>query len=85
MARLIPSHSIYPNSTSTKLSHTTFEQKDSDNLLKEDLIEAAKTYLAPIAPAIKALNSGEPALISAYEDMIGDEGFWDAFWNSVNL
>lgn len=62
-----------------------FERENSDELLISDFTMAVKVYLAPIAPAIKALNSGEPAQMSAYEDMIGDEGFWDAFWNSVTL
>ena len=61
----------------------SFEREKSDALLIGDFTEAAKVYLAPIAPAIKALNSGEPSQMSVYEDMIGDEGFWDAFWNSV--
>lgn len=60
-----------------------FEREKSDNLLISDFIDAARIYLAPIAPAIKALNSGEPSQTSVYEDMIGDEGFWDVFWNSV--
>jgi len=60
-----------------------FEREKNDSLQIEDFIEAAKTYLAPLATAIKAINSGEPSQMSVYEDMIGDEGFWDAFWNSV--
>ena len=47
-----------------------FEREKSDNLLISDFIDAARIYLAPIAPAIKALNSGEPSQTSVYEDMI---------------
>ena len=60
-----------------------FEREKNDALQIDDFIDATKIYLAPLATAIKAINSGEPSQMSAYEDMIGDEGFWDAFWNSV--
>lgn len=60
-----------------------FERKDDDTLKVSDFINAAKIHLSAIAPAIKALNSGIPSEMNIYEDMLGNEEFWDSFWNSI--
>lgn len=61
-----------------------FERGNDDNLLVNDFICAAKLHLSAIALAIKALNSGIPSEMNMYEDMLGDELFWESFWNSIN-
>lgn len=60
-----------------------FEREDDDSLRVNDFIHAAKIHLSAIAPAIKALNSGVPSEMYIYEDMLGNEEFWDSFWNSI--
>lgn len=59
-----------------------FERKD-DRLLLDDFKLAAATFLAPIAPAVQALNSGDPELMSRYDDLVGDLGLWEALWTSI--
>lgn len=60
-----------------------FERKD-DDLRLEDFQKAADTYLAPIAPAVAALRSGDPKLMARYEDLIRrDDNHWSTFWTSM--
>jgi hypothetical protein len=60
-----------------------FERKD-DDLRLGDFQKAADTYLAPIAPAVAALRSGDPKLMARYEDLIRrDDNYWSTFWCSM--
>lgn len=64
-----------------------FERRD-DSLRLDDFVEAANTWLAPLAPAISAIRSKDAKKMSAYEDLVPrDTGFWSKFWQgqSVNL
>ncbi|HML80614.1 MAG TPA: AAA family ATPase [Thiomonas arsenitoxydans] len=57
-----------------------FERRD-DALRPEDLRRAAETFLAPVAPAVAALRSGDPRLMRRYEDLMPrDNDVWNAFW-----
>jgi hypothetical protein len=60
-----------------------FERKD-DDLRLDDFKKAALTWLAPLAPAVQALRSGDPAKMARYEDLVvRDTAFWSNFWKSV--
>ena len=62
-----------------------FERPKSDDLRIEDFKKAADTYLAPIAPAVAALRSKDPRLMSRYEDLIQrDDHYWGTFWASMS-
>lgn len=62
-----------------------FERPKSDDLRIEDFKKAADTYLAPIAPAVAALRSKDPRLMSRYEDLIQrDDHYWATFWASMS-
>lgn len=56
-----------------------FERRD-DTLRIEDLHRAAKTYLAPVMPAVQALRSSDPRLCERFEDLLPTG--WDA-WDSL--
>jgi hypothetical protein len=50
----------------------------------DDFKKAALTWLAPLAPAVQALRSGDPAKMARYEDLVvRDTAFWSNFWKSV--
>lgn len=58
-----------------------FERKE-DSLTLEDFTKAASTLLAPLAPAVAALLTRDPALMRRYEDLMPrDDGFWQTFWS----
>lgn len=61
-----------------------FERDEDDSLRLDDFRKAAMTFLAPVAPAVAALNTGDPRLMSRYEDLCGDQGFWEAFWGNIS-
>lgn len=60
-----------------------FEKRD-DCLKLEDFQKAATTLMAPLAPAVAALRSGDPTLMRRYEDLIPrDDAIWASFWNTA--
>lgn len=60
-----------------------FERKD-DDLKISDFTEAARTWLAPLAPAISAIQRGDAAEMSKYEDLVSrDTSFWANFWSNA--
>jgi hypothetical protein len=66
-------------------AHRVAYERMEDDLRYADFIQASKTYLAPIAPAISALRSKDPSRMARYEDLVQrDDGFWATFWSSVN-
>jgi hypothetical protein len=66
-------------------AHRVALERDSDDLRFEDIVRAAKTYLAPVGPAVAALRSKDPKLMARYEDLIPrDDGYWSTFWMSVS-
>lgn len=65
-------------------AHRIAFERNADDLRVEDFRRAAATYLAPVGPAVTALRSRDPKLMSRYEDMIvRDDGYWSTFWNSM--
>ncbi|WP_322627863.1 hypothetical protein [Halothiobacillus sp.] len=57
------------------------ERSGDDGLRLEDIKEAGAYYLAPVRPAVEALKSGDPKLMSKYEDLFRvDDEFWFQFW-----
>jgi hypothetical protein len=60
-----------------------FERLD-DDLRLEDFQKAARSYMAPLGPAIEALVSNDPKRMARYEDLMPrDDGYWTVFWNSL--
>jgi hypothetical protein len=56
-------------------------ERSSDDLLLSDFTDAASTWLAPLAPAIEALQSKDANKMSRYEDLVRrDTTFWAKFW-----
>ena len=60
-------------------------ERGKGDLLLTDFKMAAATYLAPVAPAVAAIRSNDPAKMSKYEDLLPRDGtFWFQFWGSVS-
>lgn len=60
-------------------------ERNSGELLLSDFRRAAETYLAPVAPAVAAFRSKDPAKLSRYEDLVPrNDAFWSQFWNSIS-
>jgi len=65
-------------------AHRVAFERDDDSLTLNDFRRAADTFLAPLAPALTALKSGNPVLLARYEDLIRqDDNFWEGFWTSI--
>ncbi len=47
-----------------------FERASSDDFQLDDFRKVASTGLAPVAPAIAALQSGDPSRMARYDDLI---------------
>lgn len=59
-------------------------ERQDDAFLKEDLVTAANTLLAPLAPAVAALRSKDPLKMERYEDLVSNDAtFWPRFWGSM--
>lgn len=62
-------------------AHRVAFERKSDDLRLSDFSNAAKTWLAPLAPAIAAVSSKDPEKMGRYEDLIRrDTTFWAKFW-----
>ncbi len=60
-------------------------ERNSGELRLDDFKKAAATFLAPVAPAVAAFRSKDPARMSKYEDLLPRDGaFWAQFWGSVS-
>lgn len=60
-----------------------FERK-TDDLRLEDFAKAAATWLAPLGPAVAALQSGDSVKMARHEDLVRrDTAFWATFWCNV--
>lgn len=56
-------------------------ERSDDTFRMEDIHRAARTYLAPVGPAVAALRSGDPNLMRRYEDLMPrDSDFWNHYW-----
>ena len=63
-------------------THRVAFERREDSLKLEDFIKASNSYLAPLKPAISALNSGDPVKMARYDDLLPrDDGIWASFWN----
>ena len=66
-------------------AHRIAFERGTDDLLLTDFSTAAETYLAPVAPAVAALRSGDMKCMQMYEDLAPRDGiFWSDFWNKVS-
>ncbi len=66
-------------------AHRVALERNSGDLRMDDFRKAAATFLAPVAPAVAALRSKNPAQMSKYEDLLPRDGaFWSQFWASVS-
>lgn len=66
-------------------AHKIAFERDADDLLLRDFGQAATTYLAPLAPAVAALRSGNPKRLERYEDLLTKaDGFWASFWGEIS-
>lgn len=62
-------------------AHRVAFARSADDLSLEDFTKAASTWLAPIAPAVAALRSGDATRMGRYEDLsVRDTIFWERFW-----
>ena len=67
-------------------AHRVAVERKSDDLRLSDFSDAAKSWLAPLAPAIAALSSKDPEKMGRYEDLIRrDTTFWAKFWERAAL
>ncbi len=65
-------------------AHRVAFERKSDDLRLSDFSDAAKTWLAPLAPAIAAISSKDPEKMGRYEDLIRrDTTFWAKFWEQA--
>lgn len=65
-------------------AHKVAFERDTDDLLLRDFKQAAATYLAPLAPAVAALRSGNPKRLGQYQDLLTKaDGFWASFWGEM--
>lgn len=61
-------------------AHRIALERNSGDLLIDDFKKASMTLLAPVRPAVAALNSNEPKLMSRYEDLLPrSPSFWSQF------
>ena len=64
-------------------AHRVAFERKQDDLRIEDFTKAASTWLAPLAPAIAALQTKDPERMSRFEDLARrDTNFWATFWQS---
>ena len=62
-------------------AHRVAFERKTDDLRRTDFITAYKTWLAPLGPAVVALQSGDLTKMSRYDDLIPrDTAFWASFW-----
>lgn len=69
-------------------AHRVAFERREDSLRLDDFVEAANTWLAPLAPAISAVRSKDAKKMAAYEDLMPrDTSFWSKFWQgqSANI
>ena len=60
------------------------DRAKTDELTLKDFEVAAKTYLAPLRPAVQALHSKDPDRLAKYEDLLpGESNFWSSFWSRM--
>lgn len=53
-------------------------ERSDETFRLDDIRHAARTLLAPVAPAVAALRSGDPRLMRRYEDLMPrDSDFWN--------
>jgi len=62
-------------------AHRVAFERREDSLKLEDFEKASNTLMAPLKPAIAALNSGDPEKMSRFDDLLPrDDGVWSSFW-----
>lgn len=64
-------------------AHRIAFRRGDDSLRQSDFVKASQTLLEPLQPAILALRSGDPELMSRYEDLLPrDDVFWGGLWRT---
>lgn len=59
-------------------------ERPSDDLMLSDFAAAFDAFLAPLAPAVAAIRSGEPNRMARYEDLVAqDPSFWTRCWDAI--
>lgn len=65
-------------------AHRIAFERTQDDLRIEDFTKAASTWLAPLAPAIAALQTKDASKMSRFEDLVRrDTTFWATFWQNA--
>lgn len=65
-------------------AHRVAFDRNADDLRLEDFATAARTWLAPLAPAVAALRAGNAFGMARYEDLArGDSPIWAEFWSKI--
>jgi len=60
-------------------------ERVTDDFRATDLVTAANTFLAPLAPAVAAIRSKDPIRMSRFEDLVSrDPTFWLRFWSNMS-
>lgn len=62
------------------LAHRSAFDRGAKCLTKADFIHASNQYMSPLKPAISALLSNKPNMLSVYEDLLPRD---DMFWTSM--
>jgi hypothetical protein len=66
-------------------AHRVAFGREEDDLRISDFVHAAATWLAPLAPAIEAIRTGNAKNMSRYEDLVpADNSFWASFWSNMS-
>lgn len=56
-------------------------RRESDDFRIDDLEKAASTLLAPLKPAVQAMQSGDPLALRRYQDLMqANDVLWKTFW-----
>lgn len=67
-------------------AHKIAFERDTDDLLLSDFKQAAATYMAPLAPAVAALRSGNQKRLAQFEDLLTNApAFWEVFWGEMSI
>lgn len=66
-------------------AHRVAFNRMGDDLQLSDFKYAARNWLAPLAPAVEAIRTGNAKTMSNYEDLMPtDNLFWASFWSNMS-
>lgn len=65
-------------------AHRVALERTTDDLRLEDFATAARKWLAPLAPAVAALRTGDAQQMARYEDLMrSDSPLWAKYWAEI--